>query len=146
MNYIFEKQIEKLKNELPNFKIANAIIHYDENSPHIQIVGVPISNDFKKGLTKQVAKGKVFNKDTLEKLQNNMRIDIEAQMKELYGKNISLKSKERGRNHDLLIKDYIKVKEEQNIMLNDEKQKIEKEILKLENQRKIFLKKKGKLL
>lgn len=143
MNYIFEKQIEKLKNELPNFKIANAIIHYDENSPHMQIVGVPISNDFKKGLTKQVAKGKVFNKDTLEKLQNNMRIDIEAQMKELYGKNISLKSKERGRNHDLLIKDYIKVKEEQNIMLNDEKQKIEKEILKLENQRKnIFEKEK----
>ena len=38
---VFEEQIMDLEKVVPNFKIANAIIHFDEASPHLHIVGVP---------------------------------------------------------------------------------------------------------
>ena len=43
MNKIFQSQIKKLQNELPNFKILSVAVHYDEASPHLQILGVPIA-------------------------------------------------------------------------------------------------------
>ena len=36
------KRIEDLIKILPEFKIANATIHFDETSPHLHIVGVPV--------------------------------------------------------------------------------------------------------
>lgn len=27
---------------VPQFKIANAVIHFDETSPHLYIIGIPI--------------------------------------------------------------------------------------------------------
>lgn len=42
MTNVYKKQIEDLEIILPTFKIASAIIHYDETSPHLHIVGVPI--------------------------------------------------------------------------------------------------------
>lgn len=119
MNKIFQSQIKKLKNELPNFKILSVVAHYDESSPHIQLIGVPIAY-YKKGLKVRATKGKVFNKESLKTLQDKMREDVLEQMQELYGKDIDLKAKEKGRNHDLLIKDYIKLKQEQEKQLNSE--------------------------
>lgn len=40
MTDVFKEQIEDLELVVPNFKIANATIHYDESSPHLHIVGV----------------------------------------------------------------------------------------------------------
>ena len=127
MNKIFQSQIKKLKNELPNFKILSAVAHYDESSPHIQLIGVPIAY-YKKGLKVRTTKGKVFSRESLETLQNKMREDVLEQMQELYGKDIDLKAKEKGRNHDLLIKDYIKLKQEQEKQLKSELEPIQKQM------------------
>ena len=111
MTPIFKKQIEKLQKELPNFKIINAVIHYDEACPHVQLVGVPIKENCKRGLAVQVSKTSNFNKESLEVLQAKMREDIENEMQEIYGKDIDLKPKEKGRNQDLARETYIKQQE-----------------------------------
>ncbi len=41
---VFKKQIEIINRFYPNFKICNAIIHFDETSPHMHIIGVGVSN------------------------------------------------------------------------------------------------------
>lgn len=111
MTPIFKNQIEKLQKELPNFKIINAVIHYDEACPHVQLVGVPIKENCKRGLAVQVSKTSNFNKESLEVLQAKMREDIEKQMQDIYGKEIDLKPKEKGRNQDLARETYIKQQE-----------------------------------
>lgn len=111
MTPIFKKQIEKLQKELPNFKIINAVIHYDEACPHVQLVGVPIKENCKRGLAVQVSKTSNFNKESLEVLQAKMRENIENEMQEIYGKDIDLKPKEKGRNQDLARETYIKQQE-----------------------------------
>lgn len=100
MTNVFRKQVIDLENILPNFKIANAIIHYDETSPHLHIIGVPIKYKNKNGMKKQVGKSEVFTKEALTKLQDKMRIlCIDAFNKE-YGENYKLKTKMKGRNKD----------------------------------------------
>ena len=47
MTNVYKKQVEDLEMLVPNFKIASAIIHYDETSPHMHIVGVPIKENNK---------------------------------------------------------------------------------------------------
>ena len=111
MTPIFKNQIEKLQKELPNFKIINAVIHYDEACPHVQLVGVPIKENCKRGLAVQVSKTSNFNKESLEVLQAKMRENIENEMQEIYGKDIDLKPKEKGRNQDLARETYIKQQE-----------------------------------
>ena len=49
MTNVFIKQVDDLELLVPNFKIASAIIHYDETSPHLHIVGVPIKYKNKNG-------------------------------------------------------------------------------------------------
>lgn len=95
MNEVFIQQIEKLKELVPNFAIANATVHYDEASPHLHIVGVPIAF-FDKGLEKRVSKSRVFTKEKLEELQVEMRKDLP----------FKLKPKEKGRNRDLSVAEY----------------------------------------
>lgn len=103
MNYLFKDQVKYLTQIMPNFKIASAVIHYDESSPHLHLVGVPIADGYKKGLEKQVAKTKVFKKDTLENLQDVMRHRIQKGIelnKDIFGDEV-FKNKEKGRNKDL---------------------------------------------
>ena len=111
MNKIFQSQIKKLQNELPNFKILSVVVHYDEASPHLQILGVPIAY-YDKGLKVRTTKSKVFSRESLEVLQAKMREDIEKQMQDIYGKEINLKAKEKGRNHDFIDKEYKKMRDE----------------------------------
>ena len=74
MTNVFIKQVNDLELLVPNFKIASAIIHYDETSPHMHIVGVPIKYKNKYGPSIQVGKSDVFTKTSLRKLQDKMRI------------------------------------------------------------------------
>ncbi len=54
--------------------VANAVVHMDEDSPHMHVVGVPVATGYKKGLSKQVSKRKVFTKEVLsEVLQDELR-------------------------------------------------------------------------
>ena len=99
----------------PNFKIASAIIHYDETSPHMHIVGVPIKYKSKNGLSKQVGKSDVFTKTKLIELQDKMRTLCIASFNKEYGLNNVLKTKQKGRNKDINVKDmgnYIEMQEE----------------------------------
>ena len=103
MTNVYTKQVEDLELLVPNFKVASAIIHYDETSPHMHIVGVPIKYKNKYGLSKQVGKSDVFTKSSLTKLQDKMRtLCIEAFNKE-YNLSLSLKEKQKGRNRDYLV-------------------------------------------
>ena len=74
MTSVYSKQVEDLELLVPNFKVASAIIHYDETSPHMHIVGVPIKYKNKNGMEKQVGKSDVFTKESLKTLQKKMRV------------------------------------------------------------------------
>ena len=107
MSNVYKKQVEDLEMQLPNFKIASAIIHYDETSPHMHIVGVPIKYKNKNGMSKQVGKSNVFTKDSLSHLQDKMRILCIESFNKEYSLNNGLKDKLKGRNIDILSKDMI---------------------------------------
>ena len=47
-----ERTNANLEEVVPNFKIANATIHFDESSPHLHIVGVPFKDGLKNGMEK----------------------------------------------------------------------------------------------
>ena len=46
---VYDTLLEQLQQEMPDFKIANAVVHFDEASPHMHVVGVPIGRGFKRG-------------------------------------------------------------------------------------------------
>lgn len=102
MTDIFKSQLDDLKELMPDFKIASAVIHYDEKSPHLHVVGVPVHEGYKKGLEKQVAKTKVFTQNSLSMLQDKMRERAQVRMKDMdIFKDMELKEKEKGRNKDI---------------------------------------------
>ncbi len=115
MTNVFIKQVNDLELLVPNFKIASAIIHYDETSPHMHIVGVPIKTKNKYGPSIQVGKSDVFTKASLCKLQDKMRtLCIDSFNKE-YGLYNILAEKRKGRNRDFLVSqmdNYQEMKEE----------------------------------
>ena len=113
---VYKEQIEDLMKIVPEFKIANAVIHFDEISPHLHLVGVPIKDDYKKGMKKQPAKSKVFTKETLTKLQDEMRTCCIKSYNKVYSEHSLLKQKKKGRNQDINIKDmgdYRQIKKQQ---------------------------------
>lgn len=105
MSYIFRDQLLYLQRILPEFKIASAVIHYEEQgeSPHMHIVGVPVATDYTKGMEKQVAKTKIFTRQSLSQLQVDMRQRAEKgiQMNPDVFDDEKLKEKEKGRNKDI---------------------------------------------
>ena len=106
MTPVFERQLRRLEELVPEFRVASAIIHYDESSPHMHVVGVPVSSGYKKGLAKQVAKTKVFTADRLSDLQDRMRADLEQARYSIPSFDLlldghELNDKEKGRNKDL---------------------------------------------
>ena len=105
MTPIFVGQVDKLMELIPSFKVANAVIHYDETSPHLHILGVPIVDGYKTGMKKQVCKSKVFTKESLTKLQDDMRKDCIERFNNVYEQKAELKQKHKGRNKDFNVKD-----------------------------------------
>ena len=115
MSEVYKKQAHDLELLVPNFKVANAIIHYDETSPHMHIVGVPIKEKNKNSMAKQVGKSDVFTKESLIKLQDNMRTLCIEEFNEEYNLNTSLKKNQKGRNRDIHVSDmdnYIEIKKQ----------------------------------
>ena len=105
MSNVYSKQVSDLEMLVPNFKVASAIIHYDETSPHMHIVGVPIKEKNKNGMSKQVGKSDVFTKESLIKLQDKMRTLCIEEFNQEYNLSYSLKEKQKGRNRDINVKD-----------------------------------------
>ena len=138
MTNVFKEQVIDLETILPNFKIASAIIHYDETSPHLHIVGVPIKVGGKNGMSKQVGKSDVFTKESLHKLQDKMRILCIESFNKEYNLTNSLKKKQKGRNRDYHITEmdnYMEMKEQ--LEKNQENlDKANKKSLELDNKSK----------
>ena len=101
----YEIILGELIKRLPQFVVANAVVHLDEDSPHMHIVGVPVADGYKKGLSKQVSKRKVFTKEVLSQvLQDELREVANKEDNDCFGEQIKEKSK--GRNHDLTVAEY----------------------------------------
>lgn len=111
MRRIYRMILEELQYQLPQFVVANAVVHMDEDSPHMHVVGVPVGTGYKKGMSKQVSKRKVFTKEVLSTvLQDKLRVFANQKAKIVLGEQIREKSK--GRNHDLSVMEYKVLKEE----------------------------------
>lgn len=105
MKLSYQIILDELRKRLPQFVVANAVVHLDEDSPHMHIVGVPVADGYKKGLSKQVSKRKVFTKSVLSRvLQDELREVANKEVNDWFGKQIKEKSK--GRNHDLSVAEY----------------------------------------
>ena len=120
---VYNEQVKDLIKIVPDFKIAT--IHFDEVSPHMHIVGVPVSYDCKRGMKKQVVKSKLFTKTTLTQIQDKMRIACIKSFNKFYDMNFKLKEKQNGRNQDINVKDmgdYRKIKKQ----LEQKEQKLAK--------------------
>ena len=141
---VFEKQLEDLKEIVPDFYIANATIHFDEHSPHMHIVGVPVKENCKTGLSRQVGKTSIFTKESLVVIQDKMRERCINEFNIAYGLDSKLKEKQKGKNRDItsyerkLFNERVKgLKQEisnlQNEVsdLEDNKESINKQITKL---------------
>ncbi len=122
---VYNEQIKDLIKIVPDFKIANATIHFDEVSPHMHIVGVPVSYDCKRGMKKQVVKSKLFTKTTLIQIQDKMRNTCIKSFNKFYDMDFKLKEKQKGRNQDINVNDmgnYREIKKQ----LKQKEQKLEK--------------------
>ncbi len=129
MTQVFQSQINSLKRVCPDFKIANAVIHYDESSPHLHIIGVPVASGYKKGLSKRCAKTRVFTQYSLSDLQDKMRAMAQLQMQSCLLLSLDfregLKSKEQGRPFNMT--------KQQLTKFNQEKEKRLQEVNELTN-------------
>ena len=116
MTEVYKDQIYKLMEVVPDFKVANAVVHYDEISPHMHLVGIPVKDGYKNGMKKQVAKSKIFTKESLKTLQDKMRAYCIEKFNEVFVQNATLKKKQKGRNKDIHVNEmdgYRELKKEQ---------------------------------
>ena len=105
MSDVYNEQVKDLMKVVPEFKVANAVIHYDETSPHMHIIGVSVKVDYKKGMKKQVAKSQIFTKNSLKVIQDEMRKCCIKSYNKFYDKTSELKKKQKGRNKDIPVED-----------------------------------------
>ncbi len=122
---VYNEQVKDLIKIVPDFKIANATIHFDETSPHMHIVGVPVTTNCTRGMKKRVGKSKLFTKATLTEIQDKMRNSCIKSYNKFYEVNTRLKEKQKGRNQDINVNEmsnYRKIKKQ----LKQKEQKLEK--------------------
>lgn len=144
MTKVFEKQLEDLKEIVPDFYVANATMHFDEHSPHMHIVGVPVKENCKTGLSRQVGKTSIFTKESLVVIQDKMRERCIEEFNQVYQLDNTLKEKQKGKNRDITpyerkiynekvkgLKQEISNLENEVSNLEDNKESINKQITKL---------------
>ena len=144
MTQVFEQQPEDIQAIVPDFYIANATIHFDEHSPHLHIVGVPVKENCKTGLSRQVGKTSIFTKESLVVIQDKMRERCIDEFNIAYGLDSKLKEKQKGKNRDITpyerkiynekvkgLKQEISNLENEVYDLEDNKESINKQITKL---------------
>ena len=125
---VYNEQIQDLNKILPSFKVANATIHFDETSPHMHVIGVPVIENCKRGMKKQVGKSQLFTKTLLSEIQDKMRSACIKSYNKFYDVDSKLKTKQKGRNQDINVKEMDNYREI--------KKKLERQKSKLENANK----------
>ena len=124
---VFENQIRKFQHDYPNFKIAQAVVHYDENTPHMHIIGVPIGEKSQRGLSRKVQKSAVFSQKNLFKMQTEMREQAELDCQKYLAPNVKFSEKQTGRNKDYFKDKYIELQDQ-----------IDEQVLKIEQNDKVL--------
>lgn len=125
MYNVYAYLLSTMERLLPNFKVANAVIHFDEASPHMHVVGVPVWEGAKKGLAKKVSKRNVFTPESLSViLQDKLRDEAGSCFR--FNVKEELAEKKQGRNHDLTVMEY-KVQQEE-IRYDQLKEQAEKKL------------------
>ena len=114
---VFKDYVKYLQDYMPEFVLISATIHQDEDTPHCHIIGIPLYEGDKKGLSVKIAKGKVFTRDTLKAMQDDVRVLFEKGINENYKLDEPFKfgEKQTGRNWDYTVEEYKKLKENFNI-------------------------------
>ena len=108
MEDVFKKGIETLESK--GFKVANAVLHLDETSPHCHIIGVPIGENFKKGMEKQVSSKSVFSLDKMEVLRDEIEKVLIAEYNKTYNVNVEKKQEKGIIEEHLSITEYKQIK------------------------------------
>lgn len=92
---VYQEQLLDLQKIVPAFKISNAVVHFDESSPHMHIVGVLVKDGYKKGMRKQTSKSTVFTKESLTVIQDKMRECCIKSFNRVYEQGATLKQKKK---------------------------------------------------
>lgn len=108
MKDVFKKGLETLESK--GFKVANAVLHLDETSPHCHIIGVPIGENFKKGMEKQVSSKSVFSLDKMEVLRDEIEKVLIAEYNKTYNVNVEKKQEKGIIEEHLSITEYKQIK------------------------------------
>ena len=110
---MLKEQLKIFKASFPSFKISSAVIHLDETSPHLQLIGVGVK-DYKTGLTKRVTqKGTFGDKKHLRIFQENFKQKCLETYNKMYNANEKLKEKSK-RRFRYSQAEYIEFKENMN--------------------------------
>ena len=134
MKRIYGCLLDELKRLFPNFIVANAVVHLDEDSPHMHVVGVPVACGYTRGLSKQVSKRWVFTPETLSELLQGKLRAYANRMVDIWLQD-EIKEKSKGRNHDLTVAEYKVAKEtERYEQIKKEYVNTEKEVEALKEQ------------
>lgn len=109
---VYNEQIKDLIKIVPDFKIANATVHFDEVSPHMHIVGVPVVLNCTRGMKKQVGKSKLFT--ILTEIQDKMRNAYIKSYNKFYEVNTRLKEKQKAEIKTLMLMKWVIIEKSRN--------------------------------
>ena len=151
---IFKKAIPILEEK--GIKTVNASIHLDETSPHLHLLAVPIIENQKRGLEKQVSQNKVITKEIIKEIRSKVEKSFIEEYNRIYNTNKELKKGSEIEEH-LQVQDYkdtkkilevakkygdkLELKEE----LENKTNYITNELTKLDTENKEKLKRKNEL-
>lgn len=151
---IFKKAIPILEEK--GIKTVNASLHLDETSPHLHLIAVPIIENQKRGLSKQVSQNKVITKEIIKEIRSKVEKSFIEEYNKIYGTNKELKKGSEIEEH-LQVQDYKNTKKVLEVAkkygdkleLKEELEKknnyITNELTKLDNENKEKLKRKNEL-
>lgn len=105
---IYSKAIDILKDR--NIVTAQATVHLDESSPHLHLIAVPIAENNKRGLSKQISQNKVLTIKTIKEIREEIEKVFINEYKKTYKEDITLKKGSELPDH-LDVKKYKKAKE-----------------------------------
>lgn len=108
MEQVFKNSLNVLESK--GFKVANAVLHLDETSPHLHVVGVPVGTGFKKGLEKQVSSKSVFSLNKLDTLRDEIEKTIIEDFNKVYNVSVEKKQEKALLQEHLSVADFKELK------------------------------------
>lgn len=109
-----QKTIEIFKKAIPllekrNIKCFSAVVHLDETNPHMHLLAVPVVENQKRGLSKQVSQNKVITPDVLIDLRKEVEDSFITEYNKVFDDNKTIK---RGSEipYHLSVEDYKQTK------------------------------------